>query len=71
MTEDNSKKQYSGYNFNEVVRLQPAYKAGYTKPIEPAEPVDVPFGEMYFGQTEGIRPSNSYKDPAIEVEPLK
>lgn len=63
MGKDIEKKSYNGYSFTDGVKFESAYNGDYTAPTEPTEPVEVPFGEMYFGQTEGVRPTISYKAP--------
>lgn len=65
MGKDIEKKSYNGYSFTDGVKFESAYNGDYTAPTEPTEPVEVPFGEMYFGQTEGVRPTISYKAPTV------
>lgn len=63
MAKNTEKKSYNGYSYSDGAKFESCYDGKYTKPNEPSEPSEVSFNEMYFGQTEGIRSTISYKAP--------
>lgn len=69
MAKNTDKKPYNGYNYSDGSKFESCYNGAYTSSNEPGDPVEVSFNEMYFGQTEGVRPTIIYKAQNGIAEP--